>query len=64
MSQTDAQAHREQIRADLRDELVTHDPTRCDYCRTGTKCLELHYAQLADEMVEARLRRRTVGGPT
>lgn len=64
MSQADAQRYRTAIRADLADEMTAHDPDACTYCLAGAVCLELSYAHRAAELVERRLRPRTVGGPS
>ena len=62
MDQTVTSYHRH-IRADLSDEMTSHDPRTCAYCSTGALCLHLTYAYLADELVERKLR-RLPGGPS
>lgn len=63
MSQASAQRYRQRLRADLSDEMAAHDPRTCAYCTAGAVCLHVTYANLADDLVERRLRRQP-GGPS
>jgi hypothetical protein len=57
VSQAEADEYREKVRAQLDDELVLHDKTKCQYCRVGAACPDLHYARLAADIVARRLER-------